>query len=408
MKNTHNTRRKIFFIFFLICTIFFFSDKNINAASPETQINSKNSNDFEDVTFENKNFKFEQDLFRAKVLKILEEQLQPLDADGAVLRQYQYLRVLPLEGRFVNQELEIFNQSLKINTPFIPIKNNDKVVVYWNNTDYPEFSIESRYHLDKVLIIFATFVLLVLVMTKWKGVKAILSLGLSALFLVYFIAPKLLDGTNILLVSILGPIVILALSIFLSHGFKPVSIIAFLGCTISLILTIMTTYLIIYGMDLKGFGNDDAFWLNAGLPEGLNLQNVLFIGIIISIIGILDDVAIVQASSVNELHTANPNYSFAALYKSSIELGKNHILSMINTLIVIYAGVTLPIILRIFYLNDWGLPLWARLNYDSIVEEIIRALTGSAVLIITVPITTLIAAYYYNKQRIINEQKKLA
>jgi uncharacterized membrane protein len=348
---------------------------------------------------------FKQDIFRAKILNILEEKLDDFDEEGFVQQKFQWLQVKALDGIFAGQEFEFLHEHLNPYNPFFPVEEKDTVVIYWNNVDTPEFSIENKYRLNKLLILVAIFFILVILFTRLKGIRAIISLMLTLGILIYIVVPQIANGTSPILISLLGALLILAISIFFGHGFRTRSIIAFLSAVITIGIAIAFSYFVVHYPGLTGYGAEDAFWLNIGTLESLDIQGLLLAGIIISIVGILDDVTIVQASLVEEIYETDKSLTFKELYKKGMSVGKEHIISMVNTLVIIYAGVALPIFLYISHDNYWGTPLWARLNQDSIVEEIARSLAGSASLLFAVPITTLIAAYLFSKRSIATEKK---
>ena len=126
------------------------------------------------------------------------------------------------------------------------------------------------------------------------------------------------------------------------------------------------------------------------------MKGLLLAGIIIGVLGILNDITISQAAVVNELVKATEKPKPMELYKRAMNVGKDHIASMVNTLVLAYAGVSLPLLL-IFINNDHS--FLEIINYEFIAEEIIRTLIGSIGLIMAVPITTLIAVYLIKKPR---------
>ena len=121
-------------------------------------------------------------------------------------------------------------------------------------------------------------------------------------------------------------------------------------------------------------------------------------GIIIGSLGVLDDVTIGQAATVYELKDANPSLDAKELYRRAMSIGREHIASLINTLFLAYAGISLPIILYLVAFQN-GVPLWFALNGEPIAEEIVRTMVGSIGIILAVPITTLIASYFYGRRR---------
>ena len=147
---------------------------------------------------------------------------------------------------------------------------------------------------------------------------------------------------------------------------------------------------------LLGLGSEQAFYLQFGSLETVNLQGLLLGGIILGALGVLDDVATTQSATVEELKRANPNLSFQELYRGGSSVGREHITSLVNTLFLAYAGASLPVFL--FFLTKKPQPRGGTLNTEFIAEEVIRTLVGSISLILAVPITTLLAAYYFSKK----------
>ncbi|MEK9181053.1 MAG: YibE/F family protein, partial [Patescibacteria group bacterium] len=129
----------------------------------------------------------------------------------------------------------------------------------------------------------------------------------------------------------------------------------------------------------------------------LDLRGLLLAGIIVGALGVLDDTTTVQAATVEELKQANPAFTFADLYRGGLSVGREHITSLVNTLVLAYLGSQLLIFI-LFYAGP-NQPLWVTLNSEFIGEEIIRTLVGSATIILAVPITTLLAAWYFSRKQ---------
>jgi len=142
---------------------------------------------------------------------------------------------------------------------------------------------------------------------------------------------------------------------------------------------------------LFGMGTEEAFYVQMGLLENIDLKGLLLGGIIIGALGVLDDVTTGQAAAVDEIHKANPTLPFIELYRRGLSVGREHITSLVNTLALAYIGAGLPLLL--LFTTNTVQPLWVAMNAESIVEEIIRTLVGSTTLIFAVPITTALMAH---------------
>jgi uncharacterized membrane protein len=229
-------------------------------------------------------------------------------------------------------------------------------------------------------------------------VGSIVGLAVSLSVIMFFIVPQILAGQDPLFISIVGSLFIMTVTIYLAHGFSRKTHIALASTFLSLSLTGFLAYFFVDISHLTGLGNDDASSLRFGQTENINFQGLLLGGIIIGALGVLDDITTSLSAVIEELKIANPSYTFRRLVKSGFRIGSEHISSLVNTLVLAYAGAGLPLFLFLI-LNPLGHPLWVILNSEIIVEEIIRTLAGSIGLVLAVPITTLMASWFVTRQQ---------
>lgn len=236
-------------------------------------------------------------------------------------------------------------------------------------------------------IVFIAFAILV---SGWKGVRALIGLALSFVVLLGFVIPQILAGRDPVLVSVVGSFVLLAITLYLTQGWTLKTHAALLGVCITLILTGILAALAVNLARLSGFGSEEAMFLQtAGVA--INLRGILLAGMIVGTLGVLDDVIIGQASAVMELADANPALAWRELYRRAMNIGQDHIAATINTLVLAYVGAAMPALLLFqIYPEPW----LHTLNREMIAEEIVRTLVGSLGLIAAVPITTLIASVW--------------
>jgi len=148
--------------------------------------------------------------------------------------------------------------------------------------------------------------------------------------------------------------------------------------------------------NLTGLSSEEASYLQVETAEKINFKGLLLSGMLLGLLGVLDDITISQASIVKQLKGANPNISKSELYSRAMSVGRDHISSMVNTLILIYAGSALPLLLLFV---DYAQPLNQILNIEPVAEEVIRTLVGSVGLILAVPVTTMLAIAVYHKKK---------
>jgi uncharacterized membrane protein len=238
------------------------------------------------------------------------------------------------------------------------------------------------------LLLAALFAAAVVALGRWSGLRALIGLGVSGSVLVLFVLPAVLAGQSALPVALTGAAAIMFGVLYLTHGVSVQTSIAVLGTLASLTLTVALGQAFVVASGLTGFGSDEASLLDANVA-GLDLQGLLLAGIVIGALGVLDDVTITQGAAVWEIHQADPTASFVSLYRAGIRIGREHIASTVNTLVLAYAGASLPL-LAVFTLAGTG-PLDA-LTSEVVGQEVVRALVGSIGLVAAVPVTTALAA----------------
>jgi uncharacterized membrane protein len=247
-----------------------------------------------------------------------------------------------------------------------------------------------RYRLNYLYIFGGIFLLLALIFGRTRGLTSVIGLAAGIGILIFFIVPNILQGKNPVLVTLVGAGLIALISMFLAHGFNQKTALAVTSTLLTLGLAEMLANLFVNATKLLGNGSEAAFYIQAGYFGAINLQGLLLGGIIIGTLGVLNDITTAQAATVAELHSANNQLGFKQLYLTASRVGREHIASLINTLVLTYAGASLPLFI-LFSVS--AQQLWITLNSATIAEEIVRTLVGSIALILAVPITTALSAY---------------
>ncbi|MEU2734366.1 YibE/F family protein [Streptomyces sp. NPDC007095] len=239
------------------------------------------------------------------------------------------------------------------------------------------------------------FALAVVVVGRMRGVMALVALAISFVILTFFILPAILQGSNPLVVAVVGASAIMLIALYMCHGLSARTSVAVLGTLLSLVL------IGILGSEFIGWaaltGNtDDNTGLIHGLYPSIDMSGLLLAGVIIGSLGVLDDVTVTQTSAVWELHEASPTMGWRDLYRAGIRIGRDHIASVVNTLVLAYAGAALPLLL-LFSIAQSSVGTVA--NSELVAEEIVRTLVGSIGLVASVPVTTLLAALVVSADR---------
>jgi uncharacterized membrane protein len=239
------------------------------------------------------------------------------------------------------------------------------------------------------------FALAVVVVGRMRGVMALVALAISFVVLTFFILPAILQGSNPLLVAVIGASAIMLIALYMCHGLSARTSVAVLGTLLSLVLIGFLGSGFIGWAALTG-NTDDNTGLIHGLYPSIDMSGLLLAGVIIGSLGVLDDVTVTQTSAVWELHEANPSMGWRGLYRAGIRIGRDHIASVVNTLVLAYAGAALPLLL-LFSIAQSSVGTVA--NSELVAEEIVRTLVGSIGLVASVPVTTLLAALVVAAER---------
>jgi uncharacterized membrane protein len=329
------------------------------------------------------------DTVGAEVTQIIEE--GEIDMGGHI-QGYQVARVNILEGEYAGIIMEIDYGKRQIRSDDYELNVGDKVMVAISKT--PE-NVVNAYFVDyirtgPILWLAITFAAAIILISRWKGLRSLMSMAFSLYVIIGYIIPHILIGEDPLRVSIIGSIILLAVTLYLTYGWTLKTHAAVLSMIFVLILTGALSGLFVVITRLNGSGDENVMFLMQMMETPINLRGLLLGGMIIGALGVLDDLVTTQASAVFELHHANPGYGFTELYGSAMRIGQDHVAATVNTLVLAYAGASLPMLL-LFSLarGDYGYLV----NFSFIAEEVVRTLVGSLGLIAAVPLTTVIAIF---------------
>ncbi|MEZ5143587.1 MAG: YibE/F family protein [Acidimicrobiales bacterium] len=297
--------------------------------------------------------------------------------------------VRPDAGPEQGQELTLPDFALSAGAP--DLRAGDTVVV---GRSVNPLDLQVQYYFSDVQrsralwLLGAVFALFVVGIARWKGVTSLVGLVFTYLVLVVFMLPALVAGESPLLVALTASGLIMFVVLYLAHGFNVRTSTALLGTLVSLGLTGVLAAVFVELTRLSGVSSEEATFVKAQIGD-VDLQGLLLAGIIIGALGVLNDVTVTQASAAFEIHQASPGRGARAVYRSAMRVGRDHIASVVDTLVLAYAGASLPLLI-LFVLGEQGL---SRILSSTIVaEEIVRTLVGSIGLVASVPVTTALAA----------------
>lgn len=255
--------------------------------------------------------------------------------------------------------------------------------------------IEDHVRRFPLLVLFALFLLIVIIIGRIKGILSFIGMMFSFLIIGQFIVPQIIVGNDPLLISLLGALFIIPTAFYIGHGFKWQTTIAVISTFIALFITGILAYIFVPFAKLTGFAAEEATFIQAIPGTPINIQSLLLAGIIIGAMGVLDDITISQTSIVDKLVKANPKYTYKKVFSEAMDIGRDHISSLVNTLVLVYAGAALPLFV-LFHNSQLG-SYSDVVNMEILATEIVRTLVSSIGIISAVPITTLLASWYVKK-----------
>jgi uncharacterized membrane protein len=336
------------------------------------------------------------EFYRGEVIEVLADRTEEY-APGFVDR-IQDLRVRITSGAEKGQVVTVSQNFHAGMNDYRAADPGDRLVLYKNHLadGSIQYYVSDRMRLGTLIWVLLGFAAVAVFFGRRKGLGALLGLVFSIAVLTLYVVPRIVAGGNPLLVTLIGTFIIACVSLFLAHGWNRRTWVALASTLATLAVATGLAQLLVHVADLFGQGTEEAFYLQVGSNGTINLQGLLLAGIVIGTLGVLDDITTAQTAVVGELRQANPNLRFGELYRRALVVGREHIASLVNTLVLAYAGAALP--LFIIFTVSREVPLWVTLNSELVAEEFVRTIVGSGSLILAVPIATVMAAHFLQKE----------
>lgn len=341
------------------------------------------------------------ELFLARIDKELENTVS--DENGYQMHRIRYVATI-LDSRYKNQIIEA-NDNFEESLGHIKVDVGDRVLLFLEldeNSKIQNAFVAGYVRHQYIGVLLFIFALLVIFIGRSKGVNALISLLITVLLVIKVFLPKIILGENPVTISIYVAIIITITTLVIISGFTKKTVAAIVGTISGAILAGALTYAFGHYGKLLGFSSEEIMALNY-LPQGtvFNFKGLLFASILLGALGAVMDVSMSIASSIDEMKRIDPLMSISRLFQSGMNVGRDIMGTMINTLILAYTGSSFNIMILILAYNK---PLLEVINYDLIVVEIVRSLCGTIGLVATIPFTALIAAWL-NGKRVKNIQE---
>lgn len=325
-----------------------------------------------------------QNAFEGRVLEVLEEKTNPNGGYYQKLKIKVHSANFPEEGVVVENGFGDMPGTQKY-------KSGDTVILmsFTDSSGESNFYITDFVRRGQLASLFIIFLVLSITIAGKRGFTSILGMLFTFLIILHVVLPKLSMGSKPIATILLFSLLVIPITFYLSHGLNKKTSVAIIGTFISLLFTVILSAIYVNSAKISGYTTDEASFLQIMKEGTINMRHIFLAGIIIGFLGVLDDITVSQSAIVFQLKSANKKYTFSDLYKKSMDIGKDHIASMINTLVLVYTGASLPLLLLF---TDSSKRFNEVINYEIIASEVIRTLLGSIGLVIAVPITTAVAA----------------
>jgi len=309
---------------------------------------------------------------------------------------YQDLQILVKKGSLKGEKItvEVGGVAEKVGEP--RYKEGDSVTVVRTRRASGEAAFYIRDFLRRkpLLWLFVIFIIVTVVVARFRGFTSLLGMAFSFLIIFKFILPRILAGWDPLFTVVLSSLILIPITFYLSHGFNKKATTAIFSTFFVLVLIGFLARIFTSSAHLTGFSSEEAAFLQVLGKTDINFRGLVLAGIMVGVLGILDDVTVAQTALVKELREENPRAPKKVIFNRALSVGKDHIASMVNTLILVYAGASMPLLLLFVSSSESFSQI---INNEALAEEIVRTLVGSIGLIFAVPLTTYIAVHVYKR-----------
>lgn len=293
-----------------------------------------------------------------------------------------------LSGESKNKYIELENLLTGNPNYDIKLKKGMKVVLHVEDDGSQIlYTIEGIKRSSILICLSALFCGLLVYVGKKKGFYSLVSIAITAILITNILAPMIILGFNPVFSTLLICLLSTAITMYLVGGFNKKSTSAILGCTLSIIIASVLSYLTVKFASLTGFSSEYSMFLYSSHPE-LNFIGILISAMILATLGAVMDVAMSIASTINEIYSVDNSKTVLELFKCGMNVGRDIIGTMANTLILVYLGGALPLILLASNID-----LQKFFNLNQVVTEVSAAIIGSCAIVICVPVTAIVASY---------------
>ncbi|HLR34587.1 MAG TPA: YibE/F family protein [Tissierellales bacterium] len=332
-------------------------------------------------------------------------EIEAAEDNRDIFGENQKIKLEVISGEYKGKIFEI-EHGISGNPSFdVIVKNGDKVIIGIEEHGEGNLKVYIMQHLRQnyILYLVILFILLLIVIGRMKGLKSIITLSLTMIAILKILLPLMLKGMNPILITILVSVGITIFTVFIVSGINNKSIATIIGTSGGVLLAGIIAYIIGNKANLTGFSSEEAVMLMY-TPQGIkfDMKGILFSGIIMGALGAVMDVGMSISSSIDEVYNANKDLTREELFSAGMNVGKDVMGTMTNTLILAYTGSSIPLLLVFM---AYKTSIQEIINLDVVATEIIRSLAGSIGLVLTIPLTALVASLLLKRKEDSGKEK---
>ncbi len=396
-KGENNMKQKLWMIIFLLMIVLLAGCAQKNSPDVTRDEQYKEASEYYDNDMKERDYT----VVKAKILSIEKDDTGEIRPDVPIQsdRRYQHLHLQLLSGKHKGEAFTVRNTVEMVNPYRLIFKTGEKLYVYVFETEdgkVGNIHIYERVKDTALIWLVISFLVLLVLIGKMKGLKAVVSLTVTVALIALVMLPLILRGFNPVVVTIVIVSITTTFSLVIISGWNKKTRTAILGTVGGVLIAALIASLVGHVAVLTGLGDEQARML-AYIPGNryLDFKGILLAGIIIGALGAVMDVALSIASAMWEIEENSPKISTKKLIASGMNIGKDIMGSMSNTLILAYVGGSIHLLLLF---SAYNISFIEILNMDMIASEIVRAVAGSIGLVATIPLTTWIGGTFGRKK----------
>lgn len=337
---------------------------------------------------------FEEIRLKGEVINVTVEETP----DSMYFTSKEMIEVEVIEkGEYEGEIFTVENAKTGNDGMDISVSSGDIVLllVHLENGEITDSYLEDHYRMPMIYILVALFVVLVLLIGRMKGLRSLITLVISIALIIFVLVPQAIAGKNPVILSIIISVLAIASTFLIIAGVNRKSLVAILGTAGGIVIGGLLAAIFTNMGNLTGMSLQESQMLSYAPVEVVyDFRGLLLASIIIGSLGAIMDIGMSMASSMHEIKMRAPEISTKELFSAGLNIGQDVMGTMINTLILAYAGASLPL-LMVFDVYDMDVS--TIINMDLMATEIVRALAGSIGLITCIPLTAVFAIFLYTK-----------